>query len=139
MPLYIYTEKCRDEHELKGPQFTAGEFPGFSPLVQTMTLLSMTAGLYELTTKNVDEWIFRAKVLADTGLRLVCRREGDDRPDHITRQEIERLVGFRTNASSMSRAEFKKNVWLHLEREANAYVRRSKEDAPPASLAPALK
>jgi hypothetical protein len=142
MPLYIYTEKCRDEHELKGPQFTAGEFPGYAPIVQVMVLVAMTTGLYELTEKNVDEWIFRMKVMSDTGMRFMHRRgeNADKLPDHPTRQETERLIGFRTNVSSLSRAEFKKNVWRHLEGEALAYVRTSKE--PPVvasvSLAPAL-
>lgn len=79
---------------------------------------TMTVGLGEVTEKNLDEWMYRLCIMD-----RVYPREMK-----ITRQDLVSHIGLRTNASTFTRAAFKKKAMNMLDGEARRHVERSKKE-----------
>lgn len=105
-----YKELCWTDAEAGGKQLTG--------LTHALIWDTMTVGLGEITEKNLDEWMYRLCIMG-----RVCPREMK-----ITRQDLVNHIGLRTNASTFTRAAFKKRAMDMLDGEARRHVERSKKE-----------
>lgn len=105
-----YEEVCWTDAETGGKQLT--------DLTHTLIWNTMTVGLGEVTEKNLDEWMYRLCIMD-----RVYPREMK-----ITRQDLVNHIGLRTNASTFTRAAFKKKAMNMLDGEATRHVERSKKE-----------
>ena len=113
---------------IKNPELlTFDEYDMPNGLAKVLIFATMWVDLGEITEKNLDEWMFRLKVIESRGY-LRSEKIGDEwRETPIRREEVEGFIGLRTNVSSITRAEFKKRQWKILEETVNRSVRSEKE------------
>lgn len=104
MPLDWNIEKVKDHKE-------------FNPKTERLLFLTMEVDLGEISAKNIDEWLVRLGIM---------KRVGWAPRTEITREDLERHIGLKTNVHSTSRAQFKTKVIKHIENEAMSELRRSK-------------
>jgi len=78
----------------------------WSPITNTLVMLTMGTGINTITAENVDEVFARIRLIEKLHGAMLIAPGGGDR--FITREEIEAHVGLRTNASSLTRAQFLK-------------------------------
>ena len=103
-----YKEVCYfDSSEGQGAKKMSG-------VTNTLIWDTMVTGLNQINEKNIGEWLFRLYVLDKIF----------PRPEQITRQDLVNHIGLTTNASSMTRAAFKKKAMSMLEGEALRHVDR---------------
>jgi type I site-specific restriction endonuclease len=106
--LYIREEREQDECELH-------------PMTERLIFLTMEVDLMEITEKNVDEWLIRLEMMKKAG--WAPRNE-------ITRTDIERHVGLRTNVATKTRSQFRAKLIKHIEREAEDATRKARQEKP---------
>ena len=90
---------------------------------ETLVLYSVAVGLGAVTEKNIDEWFFRLKVLEL--LHGPAFRSGTGEPFDFGRSDVERMVGLRTNVTSISRPAFLNNCKLILADKAHRVSKSS--------------
>lgn len=103
--LYICEENEQEECQL-------------NPTTERLIFLSMEVDLGEISEKNVDEWLVRLEMM---------RMVGWAPRTPITRADIERHIGLRTNVASKTRAGYKTKLAKHIEREAVEKVEKAKK------------
>lgn len=75
-----------------------------NPVTEVLAMSTMACGMREITAKNADEFYAR--------LTVVQRLQGggwlieNGEPRYITRDEVKRHVGLRTNATAWTEAQF---------------------------------
>lgn len=95
------------------------------PVADALVWLSMICGYDEITLKNVDKVIARVMAYqAVTGGYL--RSKGTD--IHITPADVRRFVGMRTNASTMTDAQWLKRLGA-IAQDQGHYLERKLESA----------
>ena len=85
---------------------------------------TMSVGLNKITKDNINEWLFRRRVL-----NLIDPHRNPVIPAgwsqvEITREVLVRHIGLRTNASQMTRAAFMKRATQQLTQDAEAFAKR---------------
>ena len=80
------------------------------PETEQVVFATACVGLDEIKPDNVDEWAFRLRFLQKLGYMN----------SFLTRTDIERHVGLRTNARTETRAQFLKWVLNRLESEVTS-------------------
>lgn len=107
------------------------------PVLNALIWLTMPIGLYEITEKNLDEWEARLRIYEGTFGAWLRKTQGKGKPPvdtPITRAELEQYVGLGTNASSLTRAKFMKQVAQRVDREVReARMHREKNAAAEAA------
>jgi len=105
-----YKELCWTDAETGGKRLT--------DLTHALVWDTMVIGLGEVTEKNIDEWMYRLYIMDRAYPRDV----------KITRQDLVNHIGLRANASTLTRAAFKKKAMNMLDGEATRHVERAKKE-----------
>lgn len=77
-------------------------------MTERLIFLTMETDIGMITPGNIDEWRFRLELM---------RRIGWDPRTPVTRTDLERHIGLKTNVWTTTRGKFKSKVMKHLERE----------------------
>ena len=83
----------------------------------------MTIGMHEITDKNWEQ--FYNRVYAWERIVGCSLYKGNTKtliPYYITKDDIKRMIGLRTNASTMTSTQFKKHLWYNAERVSGITV-----------------
>lgn len=96
----------------------------------THTLIYATAGIGmpRLTEANIDTFAERLEIWAAVVGPLITQvtTDGDVRPVRITRTDLRRRIGLRTNASPKTDAAFRGYLWRLLKERAGAAMAADK-------------
>lgn len=114
MSLTWSLEKVVNSHDLYEPTDDNQDLRP-KPLTERIIFLTMEVDLGEVTEKNVDAWLVRMAMM---------KRCGWSPRTEITRADIERHVGLRTNVKSTNLPAFRSKLIRHIEIEARDEVRR---------------
>ena len=101
---------------------TTSPFPGWDkkpqwhPATEALVWLSVHCGYSEIIEKNAEEVAYRVGIWESYIGATMVWGGGDLR---VSEQDVRNHIGLTTNASRLSRAEFKKKVWATMEREAS--------------------
>lgn len=83
-------------------------------LTEILIFVTMHVGLGEITEDNIDEWLDRIRLVeaASEFSFVYVRNEetGDVEPRAVTREDLEKRIGMRTNASEMTEHRFFMNL-----------------------------
>jgi hypothetical protein len=91
---------------------------------ETLVLYSLLVGLNTITDKNIDEWFFRLKALEI--LHGPAFRTGDGKAFDFGLSDVQRMIGLRTNVTSISRAAFLNNCKQVLADQAREASRKER-------------
>lgn len=81
-------------------------------LADSAVWLTMAVGINHITVDNVKEFFARVSFYEKvTGAYRFAMESGASTPVFFTADECIRLIGLRTNASPMTKAQFYKHVW----------------------------
>ena len=81
---------------------------------------TVSLGLNEITDKNIGEWIIRSGMKAQCGYPIGHRNKDGNRFSFIpTREELAMRVGLTTNATALTRNQFKKKLIERVEQDAD--------------------
>jgi len=117
MSLDFDLAKIKDYKKLFTKATNVDEEDSLNQMTERLIFLAMEVDLGEITEKNVEEWMVRLAMLKRCG--WAPRQE-------ITRADIERHVGLKTNVWSMTRVQFRTKLAKHIEHEAMDDVRKAK-------------
>lgn len=125
MPLNFNYANCADEHAVDSDENW--------PITETLIFATMPIGIHEITEKTVDEFIRRLTILqaANGGLYHQYGQSW-----FITPEEVRARIGLNTNASTITKTQFAKNMVSLLERNGNSRLRTqdSRREAARAEL-----
>ena len=80
--------------------------------LQALCFTTMAVGINEITPENAHEFYTRASFVEKVlGASRRGFENGKDFPVFYSETDIRRFVGLRTNASRLTDAAFRKNVW----------------------------
>lgn len=99
------------------------------PITNALIWATMSVGIRDITEENIPEFYARLRVWEDiAGPMLWGKDEETGKPVErkIEVDDLRKRIGLHTNASSMTRAEWRKNLAAYLDDKANEY-RRSAE------------
>lgn len=87
-----------------------------------MIYLGLSMGVYEVSPKTIDELMLRVRMWESAvGPGLVT--------GPLTRADVEKAMGLKTNGASFSRAEFRKRLAKTVEEKAQRSLKREAEAA----------
>lgn len=98
------------------------EIERVSPTTFSLIFATMSVGLPEITTKNVDEFMRRLSVIESMG---ALRRDGDGNDVPFTFEEVRAHIGLSTNASSKTTRQFNAQMARELLRRAEKLAQAS--------------
>lgn len=83
-----------------------------------LTFATMGIGINRITEDNAREVYARLSFYekVNGAYRFATDENGETSPLFFSPEDVVRFIGFRTNASPMTKAQFYKNVWLSHER-----------------------
>jgi hypothetical protein len=96
------------------------------PITNALIWLSMSTGIHEITEENIPEIYARIRTWEDiVGPMLHGKDTETGKPveRYIEVADLVRRIGMHTNASRMTRAEWRKNIANYIDREANDWKR----------------
>jgi hypothetical protein len=124
MSLNYDLTKIKDFKQLYVCEENEQEETQLDSTTERIIFLAMEVDLGEITEKNVDEWLVRLEMM---------RMVGWAPRTPITRADIERHIGLRTNVAPKSRSQYKTKLAKHIEREAEDAVKRAKRNTAQAA------
>jgi len=98
------------------------------PITNALIWISMSTGIREITEEKIPEIYARIRTWEDIVGPMLHGKDtetGEIVDRHIEVADLVKRIGLTTNASSMTRAEWRKNLGAYFDREAN----RLKRDA----------
>lgn len=100
-----------------------------NPETECTIFMCMAVGIAEITEKTVDDFCVRAKLIQGAGGPWMRSIEDGEMVSHpLTWQDIHKHVGLKTNASSLTKTEFQKKIYLMAEEELKREKRMSIEE-----------
>tara|TARA_B110000503_G_C7106067_1_gene395966 strand:- start:269 stop:661 length:393 start_codon:yes stop_codon:yes gene_type:complete len=88
-----------------------------------MIMLTMTIGMRDITDKNWEQFYNRIYTWERiVGVQFYHRKRNKMTPMYITKDDVKRMIGLHTNASTMTPAQFKKHLWYNAERVSGITV-----------------
>jgi hypothetical protein len=96
------------------------------PITNALIWGSMSTGIREITEENIPEIYARFRVwegIVGAMLHGKDTETGEIVDRHIEVADLVKRIGLTTNASSMTRAEWRKGIANYLDREANEHKR----------------
>lgn len=105
---------CKDVEAIK----TDEEWPVTNALIWSTLVLQIGT----ITDKNIDEFCERMSICQKCFGALMVNPKGEDR--WITRKDIEKRIGLRTNVTTESKSKFNNEVIRALRRDALAVLER---------------
>ena len=109
----------------------------FSEETELLIFYTMNLGMRSITESNVDKFILRFRMYEVLFGMSKWRNVDGERINAISDTLIRKHIGLRTNASSISDAQFNKNMLKQLVREAEATsenMNRREEEAACSEL-----
>lgn len=123
MALHWDATKVKNHKELlKHPTDPHGMNPVSEAIIWN---LGLAVGIPEITPKTIDEVHRRLIVLENSGRGLL--RDNKGKPKPITRADLEAHMGLRTNGTTMTKAQFIKNIGQSLYERAGRQLEREKQ------------
>ena len=124
MALNFYLDKIENYKELcwepAGQLGKDGEeLVRIKPKTDSIIWATMLLGLNKITEKNLVDWATRWKLAAGVGWVY----------SEVTLEDIRAHIGLRTNASPLTAAKFRANLYKGVEREAKQDVQKLLEAA----------
>lgn len=99
-----------------------------TPMATTFAFLTMIVGIPEISDKTLNEFVLRVTAWeAAKGTCLVAKEAEGGGPRPITRADVLRFKGLRSNASSLTRAQFKRKLADSIFEELERRLRREQE------------
>lgn len=123
MPLRFDFTKIEDAKALHADESEAA-------ITDSLIWATMFCGLDSITEDNLDVWEERLAAVQSNGALMNHMVEGEIKPYFITRKHLERRVGLKTNASKLSKATFKTNIYEQSVRETK--IRMARQEAKEA-------
>ena len=117
MPLNWSIKNCKDWETLKSDD----EWPVTNALIW----VSMSVGLSEITEENLPEYYARLAMWQDLAGDLGHVKDattGKWKSGRITQSDLRKRIGLSTNASTMTRTQWRKNLNQYIDRELENYV-----------------
>jgi hypothetical protein len=96
------------------------------PITNALIWASMTTGIKDITEENIPEIYARIRAWEDIVGALLHSKNtetGQIEERNIEVEDLVKRIGLHTNASSLTRAEWRKGIANYLDREADAYKR----------------
>lgn len=118
MPLTWNTSKIVNHTEVDTDPY---DEKSWHPVCTGLVWLSMYCGFNEITEKNWEEVAQRIAIWQKFFGAYLSK--GSDRV-YITRLDVQRYIGLRTNASRMTKTQFNKRIVAWVTEDANAYIER---------------
>jgi hypothetical protein len=101
-----------------------GDDKRLHPVTHALIWATMAVDLGEITSKNIDEWMFRLEALELIGSAIMTRWEGEKPFPHTpARHELQQRIGLRTNVADITRAQFLNKIKAIVKDKANDHVR----------------
>lgn len=118
MSLNYQLTNIRDWQELTGDE-------GVKPVTQALIFATMAVGMGQITEANAHKFAVRLEVVQRVDGPYMVR---DGKPSPLTVADVQRHIGLGTNASTLTDAQFRKNLFDGMLRDAERAVGRD-EDA----------
>lgn len=118
MPLHYNWSECENPDELSSDENAV--------MTDTMIFMTMHVGIPEITEKNWEHFAERMFALQATGSFITT---GEGKPYYITREDVKRYIGLKTNASKLSIATFKTRVYGAAVAKGRALTVKNKAEA----------
>jgi len=116
MGLNLDMTKVKDFDKLKSDEESAK--------TNVLIWATMTIDLGEITEKNIDEWLFRAKLYTKaTGHGLGSNKDGIWNP---SKEDLIKRIGLHCNVCSTTRAAYMKKVMKALEHDVEYEIRKER-------------
>ena len=83
-------------------------------VAEVLIFATMGIGMNTITEANADEFYQRLNFYERVLGGSINERDGEDGPwvtRNVTKAEVERFIGLRTNASPLTITKFRNNVW----------------------------
>ena len=82
-----------------------------------LIMLTMTIGMRDITDKNWEQFYNRIYAWERiVGVQFYSHKRKKLTPMYITQDDVKRMIGLHTNASTMTPTQFKKHLWYNAER-----------------------
>lgn len=118
MALHWNITNCKDSASLQ----TADEWPITNALIWS----TMSVGIRDITEKTIPEFYARLSVWESIVGPMFYEDDENGKTTErgVTLDDLRKRIGLHTNANSMTRAEWRKNIAAYLDRKADDYKRR---------------
>jgi hypothetical protein len=129
MPLNWNIENCKDWETLK----TDEEWP----LTHALIWASMSIGIREITEENLPEYYARIHIWESLRGPYTSRRDpetGKFKGKPVSVEDLRKRIGLWTNASTMSRTKWLKNLNTFLNQELDEYKGYAERDLKKAAV-----
>ena len=118
MALNWNLSNCKDHKSLQ----TDDEWP----ITNALIWATMSVGIRDITEENIPEFYARLSVWEDIVGPMLWGKD-EETGELVERKfevdDLRKRIGLHTNASSMTRAEWRKNLAAYFDRKANEYKR----------------
>lgn len=106
------------------------------PITNALIWATMSVGIRDITEENIPEFYARLRVWEDIAGPMLWGK--DEETGKLVERKIEvddlrKRIGLHTNASSMTRAEWRKNLASYLDRKATEYKRDAESEMKEAA------
>ena len=121
MALHWNITNCKDSASLQ----TAEEWP----ITNALIWQTMSVGIRDITEKTIPEFYARLSVWESIVGPMFYEDDENGKTTErgVTLDDLRKRIGLHTNASSMTRAEWRKNIAAYLDRKADDYKRRAEQ------------
>ena len=127
MAIHWNVSKCDQAHVWRKDE--AGESMGGTVVMReipkALIFTSITIGMNEITAKNISEWCWRVNLCGVVRGHLFT--------DEINEEFLRPFIGLNTNAGTMTRKQFVREVMRRLE-EAHDYREKARREAATATV-----
>jgi hypothetical protein len=99
------------------------------PITNALIWATMSVGIRDITEKTVPEFYARLSVWESIVGPMFYEDDENGKTTErgVTLDDLRKRIGLHTNASSMTRAEWRKNIAAYLDRKADDYKRRAEQ------------
>lgn len=106
------------------------------PITNALIWATMSVGIRDITEENIPEFYARLRVWEDIAGPMLWGK--DEETGKLVERKIEvddlrKRIGLHTNASSMTRAEWRKNLAAYLDDKANEHKRSAESEMKEAA------
>jgi hypothetical protein len=121
MALHWNITNCKDSKSLQ----TDEEWPITNALIWS----TMSVGIRDINEKTIPEFYARLSVWESIVGPMFYEEDENGKPTErgVTLDDLRKRIGLHTNASSMTRAEWRKNLAAYFDRKADDYKRRAEQ------------
>lgn len=99
------------------------------PITNALIWSTMSVGIRDITEKTIPEFYARLSVWESVVGPMFYEQDDAGKPTErgVTLDDLRKRIGLHTNAGSMTRAEWRKNLAAYFDRKADDYKRRAEQ------------